>query len=169
MIIEDDPIKIQIKDYILKRIHLHCQVSIGLPESGGLLMGRENISNGNLIIDEISEPMKKDKRTRNRFIRRDIAHVSLFNNRYEASDGTIRYVGEWHTHPENDPQYSLIDLNNWKRIKSESKNVINQYHIIAGIEYISIWKCCNSKELPQKIGSYKWEDIFSEESVVSNL
>lgn len=160
MVVADGIIKIKINDNIFKLIRPYCQIAKGMSEAGGILIGRENISNDNLIIEAISEPMAGDKKTRTRFIRQDQGHVSFFQKKYNESNGTIRYVGEWHTHPEDIPHYSVIDLNNWKRIKRESRDVKDQYHLIAGRKAIVLWKYSNEKLCPIKILSYAWDDII---------
>lgn len=106
MIVEDGIIKIKINKSILAIIRSYCQVSRNMPEAGGVILGRENISNDNLIIEAISEPLRNDKQTRTRFIRQDQEHVEWFEKIYVESNNTIRYVGEWHTHPEDVPHYS---------------------------------------------------------------
>lgn len=47
-------------------------------ESGGILLGRENAGNTNLIIEFITEPMPGDKSSRRRFFRKDIRHIRFF-------------------------------------------------------------------------------------------
>lgn len=168
MVIEDGLIKLKISDHIFEIIRPYCQMTKKMPESGGIIIGRENISNNNLIIETISEPMKYDKQKRNRFIRKDPEHIIWFEKLYEDSDKTLRYVGEWHTHPEDDPHYSLIDLNNWRRIKEEASNVVDYYHLIAGRNSVVIWKCCNDNKLPIKISIILWKDIASEKNNTDN-
>lgn len=44
MIVEDGIIKIKINKSILAIIRSYCQVSRNMPEAGGVILGRENIS-----------------------------------------------------------------------------------------------------------------------------
>lgn len=64
MVIEDGTRKIKIDNRVLDRIHLFCQMEKGMPEAGGILAGRQNISNNNLIIEHHTEPMYGDYQTR---------------------------------------------------------------------------------------------------------
>ena len=71
-----------------KRIKL-CNEIIGLmygyiqwnsydTEAGGIILGRENLGNDNLIFEFITKPMKKDIRTKNRFLRKDSEHIEFY-------------------------------------------------------------------------------------------
>jgi integrative and conjugative element protein (TIGR02256 family) len=35
---------------------------------------------------------------------------------WEKSQETMDYLGEWHTHPENNPRPSALDLREWRQI-----------------------------------------------------
>ena len=73
-------------------------------------------------------------------------------------NGVYAYWGEWHTHPEDIPHYSIIDLKNWKRIGKEDPKGV-QYHIIAGRKAFSIWRMQKGKLCPKKICEVKWNEI----------
>jgi integrative and conjugative element protein (TIGR02256 family) len=36
--------------------------------------------------------------------------------KWRISDETMDYIGEWHTHPESNPQPSTLDLDEWRKI-----------------------------------------------------
>ena len=52
--------------------------------------------------------------------------------RWRQSDGTIDYLGEWHTHPEHSPSPSTIDTGGWRRIWSKRKTPM--LFVIAGTQ-----------------------------------
>ena len=83
-------------------------------EAGGVLLGRMMKNSDDVIIDMVSPPQKKDKRKRTYF-KRNNEHQNIINEEWEKSGGTCNYLGEWHTHPENNPTPSSIDINTWKR------------------------------------------------------
>lgn len=166
MVIDDGMRKVKIDSGILEQIYSYLQMEKSHPESGGILIGRENIINDNLIIENLSIPMPCDQQTRTRFIRRDQGHRSLFQQLYDDSEGTVRYVGEWHTHPEDYPHYSPIDLKNWQKIKREAKDGKSHYHIIAGRKSIAVWKCDNDKLFPVKLASLVWQDVIPGREVI---
>ena len=47
----------------------YIQLGAGSLEAGGILIGKENISDDNIIIRYITEPYADDKRRYNRFIK----------------------------------------------------------------------------------------------------
>lgn len=160
IVINDESIVIKIDNHLLDRIRTFCQIEKELPEAGGILLGRQNISNNNIIIEHHTEPMHGDYQTRLRFLRRDPGHLSFFQELYNNSNGTIGYIGEWHTHPEDIPQYSIIDLKNWRKIHGKSGTNQVQYHLIAGRNAVAIWKYSGKQPYLVKIASICWEDLI---------
>ena len=55
--------KIKLCDNIILIMEKYIQNKRNLCEAGGIIIGRENLNNDNLIIEYITEPMPKDKRT----------------------------------------------------------------------------------------------------------
>lgn len=139
-------------------LYKYVQKSFFSKESGGILIGKENKSNKNIIINHITIPLFKDKRMHNRFVRKDKRHIELFKNLYIKSDETLRYIGEWHTHPEAIPSFSSIDLKNWKKISKKSNNDNNYYHIIVGYKAIRVWEVNNNMFQVKLISTIFWKD-----------
>lgn len=133
--------KIKIDSSVLNVINYYKQLNIKDCEAGGILIGRENKETGNLIIEYATEPYDKDKRTRMSFHRKDKKHIEFYNKLYKDYNSIYAYIGEWHTHPEDYPNYSCIDINNWKKISksNEDKDKI-YYHVIVGNKEIRIWE-----------------------------
>lgn len=110
-------------------------------EAGGIIMGRFIKNSKNIVIDKITEPAKEDKRTRYSFKRRSVQHQIILEDEWVKSHGTCNYLGEWHTHPENDPSPSVVDLKDWKRkLKVDIFSSRYLYFIIAGIAELRIWE-----------------------------
>ena len=82
----------------------------------------------------------------------------IFENLYKKSDETFRYIGEWHTHPEAIPNFSYLDLKNWKKISKDSKSDVKFYHIIVGYEAIRIWEINNTLQV-RLINTIFWKDV----------
>ena len=62
------------------------------------------------------------------------ANDFIFND-YEDSSHTRYYLGEWHTHPENNPTPSFIDIKSIEMIYKHSNRVIDGvFLIIVGIK-----------------------------------
>ena len=163
IVLNDSGRKVKITEEIINLFKRYRQVEKE-PEAGGILIGRENAGNTNLVIDFITEPMPEDQRYRYKFLRKDTGHINFFQKLYSENEGIYRYIGEWHTHSENIPHYSFIDSYNWKRIGKEMKSK-QQYHIIVGIQEIGIWEYdAVIKEITQ-MDSIKWEEVFRSENI----
>lgn len=135
---------IKLSDEVLVLLNKYRQLKKNDYEAGGILIGRENIDSGNLIIEYATEPYKEDKRTRYSFIRKDKTHIEFFNKLYNETRNIYCYIGEWHTHPEKNPSYSTIDIKNWRKIANSNSNNKEKvyYHLIVGEDAISIWEYC---------------------------
>lgn len=162
MVIENDSRRIKFSSNTLQVMKKYIQNDDSY-ESGGILIGRENSGNTNLIIEFITEPMSGDKSSRCRFFRKDIRHIQFFKKIYEESEGIYRYIGEWHTHPEIIPHYSSIDLKNWEKIGKEIK-VRNQYHVIVGIQELGIWEYDTTIKKVTQIDSVNWRKVLDNEN-----
>ena len=95
--------KIKICDQILEEIYNQIQKNDYDPEKGGIIVGRENLNNENIILEYISKPLKNDICTRTRYTRKDEGHLKYFEKLYNENNGVYAYWGEWHTHPEDIP------------------------------------------------------------------
>ena len=106
--------KIKISKSVLDQIYQYRQTGRLSSESGGVLIGRQIISTGNLIIDHCTVPMPLDVCKRTRYLRKDPKHIEFFTTLRQRENNIYAYVGEWHTHPELIPSYSSMDLRNWQ-------------------------------------------------------
>lgn len=92
----------------------YIQAGSDAREAGGILLG--HVRGEHLEIIEATEPSLWDKRFRFLFERMPYFHHRLAIKRWKESKGLIRYVGEWHTHPQNVPTPSSIDLREWQQL-----------------------------------------------------
>ncbi len=145
IILNDSGRKVKITEEVINLFNRYRQTGKEC-EAGGILIGREDKNNGNLIVEYATYPMKKDIRKRYRFFRKDEGHIEYYNKIYKENNGIYAYIGEWHTHPENEPSPSIIDKNNWKRILNK-KGEGELFNVIVGIEKIRIWKCHNGNKI----------------------
>lgn len=155
---------IKIDGLILDLIYQYLQTGMCQSESGGVLIGRELKSTDNLIIEEITEPMRLDKKSRFGFVRKDPAHMDRFQKLYAMSHETYGYFGEWHTHPEKVPHYSAIDKRNWLKIYRELPQKHALYFLIGGTIAIGIWKVdLSESNQPIYLFGADWKDLRMEE------
>ncbi len=158
MVILEKERTIKICGDVMSTLFKYRQIERTSSESGGVLIGRENLTNDNLIIEYLTEPMKNDKRTRTRFLRQDKGHIDYYNNLYEKYGGIYLYVGEWHTHPEDFPKYSIIDLSNWKKISKTLPKSAKQFHVIVGNKALRIWEFSRETSRAREIATYDWRE-----------
>lgn len=99
-------------------------------EAGGLLLG--TVHGVHLLIDEATAPTKWDRRFRYLFERTPLGHAGIALARWKASHGTVRYLGEWHTHPEDHPTPSSLDRSEWRRLANDRKDKRPLLAVIVG-------------------------------------
>lgn len=95
---------------VLKVFERHLQGDSGT-EAGGILLGHAR--GKHLEVLEASEPTPQDLRLRYFFERMIHGHKSLAERRWHETGGLVRYIGEWHTHPQDSPSPSRVDLAEW--------------------------------------------------------
>ena len=149
MIFSDGKRRIEIENGLIQCMQQYRQTNALSPEAGGVIFGRELIDTDNLIINNMTEPYEHDKRSRFSFRRKDIGHIDYYKRIYDESGGIIKYVGEWHTHPEKIPNYSFLDKREWMKILKKKPAIAPLYFIIIGIEVWRIWKVAAFNKLPE--------------------
>ncbi|PRR70132.1 Mov34/MPN/PAD-1 family protein [Clostridium thermopalmarium] len=133
--------KIKIDVYALQKIMKYLQDDQEKCEAGGVLLGRYIIDSSDIVVDDITTPMKNDTRQRCFFLKQKKYHQKVVTEKWIKSKGTCNYLGEWHTHPEPIPTPSYIDISEWKRLLKENKfDSQYLYFIIAGTEKLRIWE-----------------------------
>lgn len=158
----DNDRKVKISNESISKIYRYRQTSLKSSEAGGVILGREDISTNNLIIDVVTQPYSKDKRSRYTFLRIDEEHIKIYNKLNQDNKNIYMYIGEWHSHPEYFPNYSAIDYSNWVRICEENDKNSFQYHIIVGIEYIIIWKISKPSNSIIIVYENAWKNLVLE-------
>jgi integrative and conjugative element protein (TIGR02256 family) len=101
-------------------------------EAGGILLGYVYKNYSEIIIATV--PNKYDSFGSNFFIRSKIGAQPQINKAWHRSNGTVIYLGEWHTHLEINPKPTIIDknmiINSLKKTKMEIDFL---YLIIVGL------------------------------------
>ncbi|WP_376751937.1 Mov34/MPN/PAD-1 family protein [Stutzerimonas nitrititolerans] len=98
---------------VIELVARYKQLKAGDPESGGILIGLRR--GEHFEITAATMPQVDDKRTRFRFERVERGHAEALKKRWAVSMGAENYLGEWHTHPEDHPSPSSIDVSEWQR------------------------------------------------------
>ena len=108
----------------------HVQSSDVDREAGGLLLG--SVHGAHLLIEQATVPTALDKRFRYLFERMPFGHEAIALSRWTASQGTVRYLGEWHTHPEDHPHPSSLDRSEWNRLSAQRRDKRPMLAVIIG-------------------------------------
>jgi len=107
----DRRVFVSLDESVLEDFQSHIQNLPSDHEAGGLLLG--TVHGAHMIITEVTVPTLKDKQCRYFFERMPFGHKAIAESRWRASAGTIRYLGEWHTHPQDHPTPSGLDRTEW--------------------------------------------------------
>lgn len=110
----DRRVLLSLAEPVITVFERHIQTRPSDREAGGLLLG--TVHGSNIAVTEATIPTIWDKRFRDLFERMTFGHSSIARARWNASGGTVRYVGEWHTHPQDFPQPSGLDRTEWNKL-----------------------------------------------------
>lgn len=113
--------RISVEDDVLSIFCRYRQLRSKDREAGGVLLGSMSVQGDNVTIHRVTEPGPGDVRSRHRFIRAAHTAQSIVKDAWRASGGVVNYLGEWHSHPEDDPSPSPLDLSNWAMIMSNAQ------------------------------------------------
>lgn len=111
---------VYLREQPLEVFSRYIQEGVDSKEAGGILLG--HVRGEHLEIIEATEPSFWDKRFRFLFERMPYFHHKLAMKRWKESSGLVRYIGEWHTHPQNYPTPSSIDLREWQILAADRRD-----------------------------------------------
>lgn len=130
----------------LETFRQHVQSSNADREAGGLLLG--SVHGAHLLIEQATVPKAWDKRFRYLFERMPFGHEAIALSRWTASQGTVRYLGEWHTHPEDHPHPSGLDRSEWNRLSAQRRDKRPMLAVIVGRKSLHVElvpsSCCGA-------------------------
>lgn len=102
---QDGNIYIEMKTSVFNQIQKQAESEYP-NENGGMLAGRYSADKHTVYVEKIVVPMEK-KTGRTSFVRSTMGLETVWER---LSKEGLRYVGEWHSHPNGSPQYSHMDL-----------------------------------------------------------
>jgi integrative and conjugative element protein (TIGR02256 family) len=114
----------------LKTFCQYIQTSDTDCEAGGLLLG--SVHGAHMLIQQATVPTAWDRRFRHLFERMPFGHDAIALSRWMASQGTVRYLGEWHSHPESHPHPSSLDRLEWGRLSAKRQDKRPMLAVIVG-------------------------------------
>ncbi|WP_437485778.1 Mov34/MPN/PAD-1 family protein [Sorangium sp. So ce1014] len=132
--------RLKLDHAVIERLARYRQVAPKDREAGGVLLGRHLLDSSDLVVDEVTEPMRGDHRSRFAFRREQEGHQRRIDEVWKASRGTCVYLGEWHTHPEPIPEPSSIDVDDWiRRLRTDAFDGDALYFVIVGTRSVHAW------------------------------
>lgn len=110
-------------------------------EAGGVLLGRRILNAPDIVVDQVTLPADKDRRSLFSFFRSQKPHQRVIEEVWHQSNRTCNYLGEWHTHPEPDPHPSCVDRRSWRRALKKTKfDGEELFFVIVGTSTIRVWE-----------------------------
>jgi integrative and conjugative element protein (TIGR02256 family) len=110
----DRDARLLIEESVLQTVIPYRQTTSTLAEAGGILLGLRR--GDHLHVVKATVPGRADRRDRLGFLRFNRTHAQTARLEWENSEKTMDYFGEWHTHPEDRPRPSGLDLREWRKI-----------------------------------------------------
>lgn len=105
------------QETVLEKFSEYIQLGDDAVEAGGLLLG--SVHGAHMLVIEATGPSEWDHRYRFMFERQVSHHRDIAESRWMESNGIVRYLGEWHTHPEDHPKPSEIDKTEWYTLSTK--------------------------------------------------
>lgn len=106
--IPDAP-RIVLRPSVLSILEDHQQHG-DFPERGGLLLGEIYAEATTLYVSVASVPGPEDRSARFSWNRDQGRANRIIRAEWERSGGLVNYLGEWHTHPQDVPRASCVDM-----------------------------------------------------------
>ena len=125
-----------IKTEIVHQLRNHEQIT-GANESGGILLG--HVYEDHNEITRITTPGKLDIIGRFFFVRSRLGAQLRINKAWEKSQGTLIYIGEWHTHSELNPKPSLQDKSMIENARGKTIMEIDFLYLIIVGQNNTLW------------------------------
>ncbi|MEA2711668.1 MAG: hypothetical protein QOF78_4269 [Phycisphaerales bacterium] len=127
--------------HALRVMHSHRQLTRSALEAGGILLGQTIRRGHEVVIDVATAPGAGDRRTRRSFAQRRRTAQEMIEASWHASGGRRIYLGEWHTHAQDDPAPSRLDRRTWQRIATTANYLHGfLFFIIVGRVRIRVWE-----------------------------
>ena len=109
-----------VEDVVISHVCAFRQTTPHAAEAGGILLGFRR--GEHLHVALATPPGPRDRRSKYHFFRAAEFHAQIAHSEWVKAHETMDYVGEWHTHPENHPQPSALDLQEWRQICQRRKD-----------------------------------------------
>lgn len=126
----DQRVLLSLAEPVIAVFQRHIQARPSDCEAGGLLLG--TVHGSSLAVTEATVPTTWDTRLQSFFERMPFGHSSIAQARWKASSGMVRYLGEWHTHPQDYPYPSGLDRTEWNKLSRKRSDGRPMLAVIVG-------------------------------------
>jgi integrative and conjugative element protein (TIGR02256 family) len=135
-------------------MNAHMQRKRWAREAGGVLLGRLLLEDDKVVVEQVTVPGPYDRRSRFTFFRAERPAQAVVNDAWRQSGGELVYLGEWHTHPEDDPSPSGHDRSDWRRlVTTQQYEQPSLFFIIVGRLGIRAWEFRKAASAPVPLAS----------------
>jgi integrative and conjugative element protein (TIGR02256 family) len=110
---------------VLVHFQRYRQVRWWQREAGGQLFARVEVGQINVV--EATGPRRSDRRSRTSYEPDRIAEQQEINERFPLG---LHFIGDWHTHPEEGPQPSSIDVRSTADDVRKSHHCLNAFVLV---------------------------------------
>lgn len=141
--------ELRISPVAVLAMQAHMQRHGWSPEAGGVLLGRLLLQGDHVVIEEVTVPGPHDRRSRFLFFRAERPAQAAVNEAWARSGGELNYLGEWHTHPEDDPSPSWHDRTDWRRLVTvQQYEQSSLFFVIVGRRMVRAWELSRTASNP---------------------
>jgi integrative and conjugative element protein (TIGR02256 family) len=109
---------VRISALVMGRIREEAGRSEDGNETGGILLGFEEIRSGSFWVTQAGGPGPKAERSPT-FFCRDLDHAERLAEHAFSIDGS-QWIGDWHTHPGGPCTLSYVDLRSYREVLGHS-------------------------------------------------
>ena len=102
-------------------------------ETGGLLFGERDDAARAIWVTEVSGPPTDSRASEKGFVCGTLGTHALHEEKRARSQGSVQYVGMWHTHPESLPLPSATDYGGMRRLTTATGNTGKVLLVIVGV------------------------------------
>ncbi|MGB0834106.1 MAG: Mov34/MPN/PAD-1 family protein [Psychrobium sp.] len=152
VLFEGPSIKVNVQQSVYECWLNHRQLSEHDTEQFGVLIGSRTEDESTIWIDRCTTPQPKDISKRARFTLQDPIHQNCIDRAFKESKGEMGYIGTWHTHPQNKPEPSGVDIADWASciLRNPDRQLL---FVIVGNQLINIYIDINGEfeKLTRKI------------------
>lgn len=118
-------------------------------EAGGVLIGRHLIGGEDIIVDQVTTPMRGDKRSILSFYRAQKSHQRALDRAWKVSGGVCTYLGEWHTHAEPIPLPSGVDERERTRNLATAQCSHPIFFVVFGMDSARVWEATSLDDIQE--------------------